>query len=302
MIDCRRATRLCAKGLMINVNCTRCGVVNILSNEICRACGLELSPSLSYSATPRAHYAEVPRRSSPLLASIGPFNSIGDVLGPAITIFAQNFWLISRLVIVVATPFEIFKALSARPFGSDWQLTVGTFALQSFCNVLITPALMYALMKVLQTGDGPGINEAYRWGLGRLGMLVCCAIMAWVLIGVGFVFLIIPGIFLLAAFELVYPVAVFEDGSPTEILDRSFNLTKGHRWKILGAMILMSVITGLIGTTVRTFASIKLGGAGFPAIQVLAAVFTDIIGQGGTVLSLVIYLSILRTLESRQSF
>ena len=287
---------------MTNVKCNRCGVVNILSNESCRACGLELSPYVSYPTTPRAHYAEFPRSSSPSIASIGPFNSIGDVLGPAVTIFTKNFWLISRLVIVVVTPFEIFKALSARQFGSDWQLTIGTLALQAFCNVLIAPALMYALMRELQTGITPGINEAYRWGVGRLGKLIRCAMMQWVLIGFGAVFLIIPGIFLLVAFELVYPLAVFEDGSPSETLDRSYNLTKGHRWKIFESMFLMTVITGFIGIIIRTLAATTLNGIGFPAIKLLATVFTDILGQGGTVLALVIYLSILRTLESRRSF
>src|ERR1700752_1462621 len=210
---------------MTKVRCNSCGSVNVLSDEICRACGLELS-STSPISTPT--YSEAPA------ISIGPFNGVGDVLGPALTIFWKNIWLITRLVVVVVTPFEVFKALSIRELAGNWQLNVGTLALQAFCNVLIAPALIYALMKVMQTGIAPGINESYRWGLNKLAKLSICAVMALVLEMIGLVLCIIPGIFLFLAFELVYPMAVLEDGSPMEILNRSFAQAKGFRWNRLG--------------------------------------------------------------------
>jgi hypothetical protein len=42
-------------------------------------------------------------------------------------------------------------------------------------------------------------------------------------------------------------------------------------------------------------------GINYWPLQVLAEIVSDILAQGATVLSLVIYLGILRTLESRQS-
>ncbi len=296
------ATRLVhAKDLMINVKCTRCGVVNILSNEICKACGLELSPTSS--AVTYSEPAPYRRSStSPTISSIRPFNGVGEVLAPSITLFSRNFWVITKLVLVIVTPFEIFRALSIGETAGDWQLTLGTLALQAFCSVLIAPALIYALMKVMQTGVAPGVNESYRWGLSKLGKLLLCTLMVWVLVMFGFVLLIIPGIILFLAFNLVYPIAVLEGGSPTEILTRSYNLTKGHRWNILGATFVMSILIAFANAPGTMLAAwLVLSGFDFWPIQALVAIISDILGQAATVLSLIIYLSILRTLESRQS-
>lgn len=292
---------------MINVKCNRCGVVNILSNEVCKACGLELSPvsplaGVAYAEPSHAQYANVHTHGSPSIAFIKPFVGIGEVLGPTISLFSNNIWLITKIVLVIVAPFEIFKALSIGEIAGSPQLTIGTFALQIFCNLLIAPALIYALMKVMQTGIAPGVNESYRWGLSKLGKLSLCALMAWVLQMFGFVFCIIPGIFLTVAFELVYPIAVLEDGSPTEILDRSYRRTKGHRWQILGATILMSIMIAITGAPASIAASWFVAtGINFWPILALAAIISDILSQGATILSLVIYLSILRTLEWRQS-
>jgi hypothetical protein len=288
---------------MTNVKCNRCGVVNGLSNEICKACGLELSPSVAYSDAPRTYYPEFPRSSPLLINSIKPFDGVFEAIGSTVTIFSKNIWLITKLVLVIVTPFEVFKALSFADTGAgNWQLALGTFALQVFCSVLIAPALIYALMKVMQTGIAPGINESYRWGLSKVIKLLLCTIMVTVLVGAGCALLVIPGIILYLAFELVYPIAVLEGGSPTEILKRSYAMTKGHRWNILGATIVMSILLAVASAPVTILvASLAFSGMNYWPLQALAAIISDILTQGTTILSLVIYLGILRTLESQQS-
>lgn len=282
---------------MTNVKCTRCGVVNLLSNEVCKACGLELT---AISSIPAVEYPQYQRHTgSP---TIGPFDGLNAVLGPSVTLFTKNFWLISKLVLVIVTPFEVFKAVSVGEIAGNWQLTVGTLALQVFCNVLIAPALIYALMKVMQTGVAPTINESYRWALNKLFKLIACTVLVWVLLALGFAMLIIPGIILYLAFAVVYPVAVLENGSTTQMLKRSANLTRGHRWKILGATLCMSFLIALATIPVTVAAALlTVIGINFWPGHAVAAIIADILSQGATILSLVIYLSILRTLDTQPS-
>lgn len=288
---------------MTNVKCIRCGVINSFSNEICKACGLELSQAAPISTVTYSEPAQSGRRSSsPTISSIGPFNGVGDVLGPAVLIFSKNLWLITKLVLVIVTPFEIFKALSMGEFLHDWQLTIGTVALQAFCTVLIAPALIYALMKVMQTGIAPGINESYRWGLSKLVKLSLCALLALVLQLLGFLLLIIPGIILYLAFRLVYPIAVLEGRTVSETLKRSYNLTKGHKGNIFVATFCMSLLIGITGIPITLMvALLPINGIDFWLVPAIATIISDILSQAMTVLSLVMYLSILRTSESRQS-
>ena len=230
------------------------------------------------------------------------FDGVGDVLGPSISLFLKNFWLITKIVVVIVTPFEAFQILKVREIATDWQFTVTAYALQFFCKMLLAPALIYALTKRMETGVAPGVNESYSFALGKIGKVILCAIMTWVLQILGLIALIVPGIILMLAFEVVYPVAVLENESPVDTLQRSYLLTKGHKLKILGAGILMSLLLGML-TLPASAIPLLFGGVGgmFWPVAVLLAVLTDIISQGTTVLSLVIFLSILRTLEPRQS-
>ena len=157
-------------------------------------------------------------------------------------------------------------------------------------------------MKVMQTGIAPGVNESYRWGLSKLIKLLLCTVMVAVLISIGFALLVIPGIFLYLAFELVYPIAVLEGGSATEILKRSYAMTEGHRWNILGATFVMSMLVAVAGAPVTIVVMfLAFNGINYWPLQALAAIISDVLTQGATILSLVIYLGILRTLESQQS-
>lgn len=275
---------------MTNVNCFRCGVLNLVADEMCKACGVELRPAGLPEPEPATDTNEL---HTTTIGPIKPFRRVRDVLEPTIELFFKNIWLITKIVFVVVAPFEIFKALSIGQSTDRWQFA-GVFALGLLCKVLIAPALLYALMNVMQTGIAPGVNEAYRWGLSKLGKLIVCALMAWGLQLLGYVMLIIPGILLSLAFELVYPMAVLENHSPKATLRRSYELTKGHLWNILLAGIVTAFILGVIGIPVSML---------FPAdgpiwqLNVVSAIVTDILEQATTVLSLVIYLSILRTLD-----
>ena len=277
---------------MTDTNCVRCGIVNRLSNEVCIACGADLQilkpPPVRESALDWQPLTE-PDDPFP---GIYPFRGVGDILSPTIDLFTRNLWLITKIVFVVVAPFEIFQVMSLGDVENDWQLTAVTFVLGAICQVLIAPALIYALMKTIQTGVAPGVNESYRWGLSRLAKLCICAAIAWALQLLGYALCIIPGIIISLALELVYPLAVLEKGSPAEILRRSSELTRGRRWKIFLAVIVIALLTSVISVPASL---LTLEVVGFWPVTVLAAILVDIVEQAHTVLSLVIYLSILRT-------
>lgn len=233
----------------------------------------------------------------PTNSSIGPFDEVGDVLGPTFRLFGDSLWLITKLTVVIVAPLEILKVLSAPELEHDWQLQVGTYLLQLLSNVLIAPALIFALMTAMQTGFAPGINESYGWGAGRLPKLLVCASMAGVLQTLGYFLCFIPGILIAIALSLVYPIAVLENRSPIDVLGESNRLTKGHRLKILFAAIPIIIIVFVMNAATEVLAQ-----GSFPLwLLPLVAIAADIVGQAPTVLSLVIYLGIRRTLEAGQA-
>ena len=279
---------------MTDVKCIRCGALAIGTTQICKVCEIELNPIRPSTAGAVFYPAYQPGSGShqPRVA-IGPFNSVTDVLGPTLVLFTKNFWLITKICVVIAAPFEIFRALSFRDLEYDPQLAAGIFLLDLLCTIVIAPALTYALMQVMQTGVAPGVNESYRWGFSKLGKLGVCAVISWVLMGLGALVCIIPGIIVALSLSLVFPIAILEKGSPLEVLQSSYELTKGHRWKILGASLVVIILMATLSLPLE-YAGEYLAArdpAFWPA-HAAGAIFGSILDQSIMILSLVTYLSI----------
>jgi uncharacterized membrane protein len=207
--------------------------------------------------------------------------------------------LITKIIFVIFAPFELFKALSFNAKPEDWQTLLGLSLMGLFCKALVAPSLIYALVTVMRTGVAPSLTDSYRWGLSRLGKLIICVAMAWTLQALGFLLLIVPGIILALAFELVYPMAALENRSPVEILKRSYNLTQGYRWRILGAGIIFGLLIAVVGIPITALAgALAFGRVEIWLLSVPIALITDVINEATTVLSLVIYFSILSATSS----
>lgn len=278
---------------MMNISCNQCGTVNLVADEVCRVCGAELRSMSQTEDEPNTRV---------VTDDIPPFTGATDGIGPTFHLFRRNLWLITKIVFVIVAPFEIFKALSFGQRDMDWQLPFGLFVMQFIGNFLIVPALFYSLLKVIQTGTAPSLNEAYLWSLSKLPKLAVASIVSGILTMIGFALLIVPGLILCCVFAVVYPVAVFEKGSAIDALHRSAQLTKGNRGSIFLTYVVIFILVAVINMAISGVGSVfLLNGINFWPVEVLIAVGGDIFSEAFTVLSLVIYLGILRTLASGQS-
>jgi hypothetical protein len=276
-----------------DVKCIRCGALTIGTPQICKLCEIELNPIRPSTVGAVYYPASQPGLVTQASVPIRPFNSVSDVLGPTIHLFTKNFWLITKIVVVIATPFEIFRALSMADVAFDRELAAGIFVLDLFCTIVIAPALTYALMQVMQTGVAPGVNESYRWGFSKLGKVGLCAFISWILMGIATLACIIPGVVVFLSLSLVFPIAILEKTSPLKVLQSSYELTEGHRWKILGATIVIAILMLTLSLPLK-YAGEYVAGQN-PAlwpVQAVTAIFGSIMHQSTLVLSLVTYLSI----------
>ncbi|HEV7395149.1 MAG TPA: zinc ribbon domain-containing protein [Pyrinomonadaceae bacterium] len=288
---------------MTVVECPQCGTSNPLAAEVCFKCGAELNylvPPIPASPQyrPPLSYAEpeVANEEFPLAAEIGPFTGVGSALSPTISICKDNFWLIAKVVFVLFAPLEIFKALSFGQDQKNLEVGLGLFCLGLFCKVLVAPSLIYALVNVMRTGTAPGLHDTYRFGLSKLVKVIPTAGMAWVLQVLGYICLVIPGIIIGLAFELILPIVVLENLSPVETLKRSWNLTKGHRLNIFLSGLVLGLLLGVVSIPASLLtAFLPLEGLVFAMIRAAASLITDILSEATTVMSLVIYFGILKS-------
>ena len=278
---------------MLNTNCTYCGTVNQVADEICVVCGGNLTIRPPFVTQNQPHEWQPRADPDQPVPGIRPFG-IDTAIRDTLSIFTKNFWLITKIVVVIVTPLQIFRALNVPDTTDDWELMTWSFLLGAAAEVLVAPALIYALMKVLETGETSGIQESYRWGINKLVKLSICALVTGVLTALGYVFCIIPGIIVMLSLALVYPIAVLEGGSVAEVLSQSRDLTRGHRIEILVAWIVLGIIMIVPSVAVGFLAEAGL----FWPLTVVGAVAGDILGQLQTVMALVMYLSLSRVSDS----
>ena len=263
---------------MLSTDCPHCGAAILAAGQICAYCGDEWQPLIDPDQP---------------LTGFTPFG-LDTALSETFSLFAANFWLITRIVVVTFAPFEIFRAVNLATFAYDWELTIWSFVLSGLCKVLVVPALIYALMKIILTGKEPGVHESYRWGLTKFWKLSLCAIIISGLQWFGYAFLIIPGIIVYLTFLLVYPIAVLEKGSVTETLSRCLELTRGNWPQIFGAQIILGVLLIIMSALGSFFTD----GIMFWPIRAAVAIAGDVVDQTVTIMSLVMYLSLPRTLPN----
>lgn len=121
-----------------------------------------------------------------------------------------------------------------------------------FCAILfliasIFVATFYASVLVCSahancSGKPLSFLGAMREGVFSWGWLLGTRLVLAISIGLGFVLLIIPGIFLLVRLSLVESIAVTERCQVSESFERSMMLTKGRFWSVLGVIIAVGLI------------------------------------------------------------
>lgn len=98
------------------------------------------------------------------------------------------------------------------------------------------------------------------------GILFAIAVLA------GLVLFIVPGIYLILALMFWTVFVAVEDESFFDAMQSSWEMTKGHKWRLLGLLLVVLVVNGLLSGT-GGLASLGLGSTvGMVMIQFLSAV------------------------------
>jgi hypothetical protein len=119
--------------------------------------------------------------------------------------------------------------------------------------LLLSLVLTYALVGALVfgtvqhlNGRKAGVREIIGRGFSRIVPVIVIAILFSIALGIGLLLVVVPGIFLLVVWSVAIPASVVERSGIFGAFDRSWQLTKGYRWPVLGILlILLAILIGL---------------------------------------------------------
>jgi len=115
----------------------------------------------------------------------------------------------------------------------------GAAALLLYC---LAGGVGFVLARAVYLDEPLDIANAFRRTFTRLPQLLLATIIEFILVGIGFLFLIVPGVYLAAQFFAVRQAILLEDAGPFRALGRSTTLSSGQKLHILGTLILITLL------------------------------------------------------------
>ncbi|BEV11815.1 glycerophosphoryl diester phosphodiesterase membrane domain-containing protein [Asticcacaulis sp. DW145] len=203
-------------------------------------------------------------------------------------IFNRSFELLGRhFVLVFGTAFFIMGLPSV--LGALYLYNLTGQTTDSLFESLFTqgwPTALYAVLSVALylinysviteiavTGIARTqwrLGEALRRSLVNIVPLMILFVLCGLMIGLGFLLLIVPGIILMLALSVACTAYIAEGKTGIfEAIQRSFDLTRGHRWSLLGVYLCLGLLQWVVGAIAE--APLIFVGEGLPQPLLIGA-------------------------------
>jgi Membrane domain of glycerophosphoryl diester phosphodiesterase len=169
---------------------------------------------------------------------------VGEILDTSFSLYRRHFGALAT-VALVCTGIPLVLRLFLETAGGMWNnLPLALLYLLSVVvlNLVATAATVF-IVSESYLGRPITAREALRRATPSMGRILVCSLLMALVVGLGFLLLFIPGIILGVGLALAIPAVVLEPGlSPSAALSRSWELTRGARWRIFGLGITLLVL------------------------------------------------------------
>jgi hypothetical protein len=203
---------------------------------------------------------------------------VGHVLSQSWSVFSGNFLTFMLVTGIASLPPLLLpqpaRGTPANPFENlGWGLF--TVLLMIILSTLSQAVVLYGAFQVMR-GRPVSLAESAQVGLRRFFPIIGLALSAGFLIALASLLFVVPGLMLYVMWFVATPVCVVEQLGPFRSMRRSRELTKGHRWKIFGLMLVILIPALIFGAIVGVVVVFTLGTGGFLAV---ASALATTLGQ-----------------------
>jgi hypothetical protein len=220
---------------------------------------------------------------------------IGELIDAAVKLYRRDWLALMGIVAFVLVPVTfaqfwltqglIGPMIGTRSPSSDaaTQFLIASLVVFAIQFLIVQPFLVAAITRAAADaylGERVSIGRTYQYALRKLPAILLITILTTIVTLIGFLLLIIPGIIAFVRLALAPPVVVIEDVRGTKAIGRSWRLTKGHFWRLLGLLILSGLIAAvgaLIITVPTELIALSLGVGGWPVSALGSALATVLI-------------------------
>ena len=194
---------------------------------------------------------------------------VGELLDAAIKLYLGNAGVLIGAAATIVVPLQIisgvillsvysngkdistgFASIDRTTTPAELHARLGAAAITEIITAIGAAFVLAACVKALSDAylaQSPSVGGSLRFGLRRLLPLILLEVIFYIGLILGLVLLIIPGIWLYAAWSVRVPALVVERAGPFRALGRSRRLVKGRWWPTAGVLLISTVMVGVIG-------------------------------------------------------
>ncbi len=169
---------------------------------------------------------------------------IGRAMSRGFEVLFGNFIIFIAISAIAAAPLFVYTLAEPGTGGArSWGAIAGLllhFVLSALCQAMIVFATFQALR-----GRPVRAGESMARGLQRLVPVLLTSILTGIIVALGTLLLVIPGIIASVILCVAIPACVVERLGPIESIERSSFLSRGYRWPIFGAFLAIGIV-GLV--------------------------------------------------------
>jgi hypothetical protein len=178
---------------------------------------------------------------------------VGGLYRDSLRVFLRHAWLFILLSAAVVIPVEVaVEGIGLEMLTSSYdespplvESAVPTVVSFLVMTPIITAICIYALHSIAE-GVRPSPGQVFVAGFEAFTPLFGAVVLAALGIALGFLALVVPGVYLAVRWYFVPQTVVLERAQGAEALRRSASIVKGIWWRTFGLIVLVNVLGLLI--------------------------------------------------------
>ena len=200
----------------------------------------------------------------------------GELLSMTFAFFRAHATVLFTITLVIVAPAVIAidgvwgRALAD---GADAKIpeaaTITSVAVGALLQTPLIIALNAAAVLGAARGEEPHVGRAFRAAAPRFVAAIGAALLAGIAVLVGFLLLIVPGIYLAVRLYLAAQAAVVDELGAGAAVRRSAELVRGEWWPTFGCLLLAGLVFGLIAIAGQIVGAALSNGALFVSAVVI---------------------------------
>lgn len=205
---------------------------------------------------------------------------LGTILSDSFTLIRLNTKPLTTVLVQTCGVYFVltlvFSALYQYASLESWMVNdISAFGV-AFLLLILGSIVFYAsacaaiytfMLNYIDTKGQVDVQAVIRAARKKTGSMILLVLITYFLLILGFLLLLIPGVYLIVPVALAFPVFCFEDSGKWDSLKRAFNLSSGYWWVSFGTLLVIVIVTSIISFVFQIPGTVYLGGKAFFALE-----------------------------------